>query len=412
MKGSKVLAAVLAASTVLGSAMTVQAADVELNIMMSFPQYMDQWEDYCGKFEEKMKEEGVDVKINLEMPSSDQYDSVLQTRLTGDDAPDLFTIQANNIGNYAGAGYLADLTDTEAIAKVYENVKETVTYDGKVMALPIESTAWSVLYNQEMFEDAGVEVPQTFDELKAVSEALEAKGYTPFMLAFQEQWVPQLMTAVTLGGLTTGENMDWLERMYADEGSYEEVREIFDVITYVMEHGTKRAMEEGAEIGAADFANGAAAMFIQGTWSANTIVTTNPDIKLSVLALPVNNNPECTRVNLATSTILGVYDGGSQKDLALKFIDFVMDDEESSALFQSCGFNPIATCHDFETSSWVQDAYKYVEEGRAYQDLVLPSSVTDEQGRLLQELYVGSVTVDEIIERLDKAFQDANKLAQ
>lgn len=179
-----------------------------------------------------------------------------------------------------------------------------------------------------------------------------------------------------------------------------------------MDNGTDRAMEEGSEMGAADFANGAAAMFIQGTWSANTIMTTNPDMQLGVFAMPVNNNPDCTLVNLSTSTILGVCDSSDQKELAEKFINFVMDDEESSELFQSCGFNPIATCHNFDTSSWVKEAYKYVEDGRSYQDLVLPSSVTDEQGRLLQELYVGSVDVDEIITRLDKAFQDANKLAQ
>lgn len=56
--------------------------------------------------------------------------------------------------------------------------------------------------------------------------------------------------------------------MYKDEGSYEEVREIFDVIQYIMEHGTKRAMEEGSEAGSADFANGAAAMYVQGTWAS------------------------------------------------------------------------------------------------------------------------------------------------
>ncbi|TCL55870.1 raffinose/stachyose/melibiose transport system substrate-binding protein [Kineothrix alysoides] len=395
------------------SSETAPAKEVELNIMMSFPQYMDQWEDYCDQFEAKMlAEENVKVTINLEMPSADQYDSILQARLTGDDTPDLFTIQANNIQTYANAGYLTDLTNEESIAKVYDNVKETVTVDGKVMGVPIESTAWSVLYNKQMFEDAGITPPETLDELKAVCVALQEKGYTPFMLAFQEQWVPQLMTAVTLGGKTTGDIPDWLERMYKDEASYEEVREIFDVINLIMENGTKRAMEEGSEVGAADFANGAAAMFVQGTWSANTIMTTNPDMQLGVFALPVNNNPECTRINLATSTVLGVYANGLEKEVAIKFANYVLDDNDSSALFQACGFNPISSIHAFETASWVQDAYKYVEEGRSYQDLVLPSSVTDEQGRLLQELYVGSVDIDGIIERLDGAFKEANELSK
>lgn len=392
---------------------TQTGKEVELHVMMSFPQYMEQWEDYCRQFEEKMlAEEKVKVKINLEMPSADQYDSILQARLTGDDAPDLFTIQANNIKTYSKTGYLADLTGESSIANVYEDVKETVTVDGKVMAVPIESTAWSVLYNKQIFEDAGITLPETFEELKKVSEALKDKGYTPFMLAFQEQWVPQLMTAVTLGGKTTGDLPDWLERMYDGKGSYEEVREIFEVIRFIMENGTDRAMEKGAEVAAADFANGAAAMFVQGTWSANTIMTANPDMQLGVMALPVNQNPECTRINLATSTVLGVYENGKEKEIAAKFANYVLDETDSATLFQACGFNPIASCHNYETSSWVQEAYRYVEQGRSYQDLVLPSSVTDEQGRLLQEFYVGSVEEDDIITRLDKAFQDANKLSE
>ena len=47
---------------------------------------------------------------------------------------------------------------------------------------------------------------------------------------------------------------------------------------------------------------------------------------------------------------------------------------------------------------------------KLYEDLVLPSAVTDEQGKLLQELYVGSITVDQFIARMDEVFQQANAL--
>ena len=225
------------------------------------------------------------------------------------------------------------------------------------------------------------------------------------------QIVTSLMTGLTLGDIVSGKLTDWLDRMYANEGSYDEVREIFDVIDLIMAHGTDRAMEEGSEAGAADFALGKAAMFVQGTWASNTIMTTNPDMQLGVFALPINEDPGCTRVNLSTSTTLAVYPESKELDLALKFANYVLDANDSSALFQACSFNPLATVHNYEAFSWVEDASAFVAAGRAYQDLVLPSSVTDEQGRLLQEYYVGSVTVDQIVERLDKAFQDANALS-
>ena len=391
------------------SAMTDEPREAELNIMMSFPQFIDQWETYAKQFEAKLlAEENIKVKVNLEMPSSDQYESVLQARLSGDDAPDLYTLHCNNIGIYNDAGYLYDLSNEPLADVIYENVKATVSVDGKLLAVPIESQAWGVLYNKEIFAECGLEAPDTLADLTAISETLKEKGYTPFMLAFQEQWVPQLMTGLTLGDIVSGKLPDWLERMYKDEGSYNEVREIFDVIDLIMANGTNRAMEEGSEAGAADFAMGKAAMFVQGTWASNTIMTTNPDMQLGVFALPINDDPNCTRVNLSTSTTLAVHPDSKELDLALKFANYVLDEKDSSALFQSCSFNPVATCHNYEAYSWVADASAYVAAGRAYQDLVLPSSVTDEQGRLLQEYYVGTVTVDEIVERLDAAFQAAN----
>ncbi len=390
---------------------TSEPREAELNIMMSFPQYMDQWETYCKQFEDKMlAEENVKVKVNLEMPSSDQYESVLQARLTGDDAPDLYTLHSSWLKTYNEAGYLTDLSGEELAGKIYDNVKATVTLDNKLLAAPIESQAWGVLYNKDIFDKCGLQVPSTLDELKNVCEVLKKNGYTPFLLAFQEQWVPQLMTALTIGGKVSGEVPDWLDRMYADNGSYSEISDIFDVIDLIMNNGTDRAMEEGSEAGSADFANGKAAMYVQGTWASNTIMTTNPDMNMGVFPLPINNNKACTLINFSTSTTLGVYPDSKNLDLALKFVNYVFDDKDSAALFQSCSFNPISSVHTFDTSSWVKEAYQYVEEGRSYQDLVLPSSVTDEQGMLLQEYYVKSVTKDEIIKDLDAKFKEANKL--
>ena len=390
---------------------TTAPREAELNIMMSFPQYMDQWETYCKQFEAKvLAEQNIKLTINLEMPSSDQYDSILQARLSGDDAPDLYTIHRNNLKVYDKAGNLADLSGQPFVDKLYENVRDTIMVDGKALAVPIESMAWGVLYNKTIFAECGLVAPKTLDDLKNIVSVLESKGYTPFMLAFQEQWVPQLMTALTLGGKVSGELTDWVDRMYQDAGSYEEVREIFDVIELIMQHGTDRAMEEGSQAGAADFANGKAAIFVQGTWAAGTILETNPDFQLGVFALPINNNENCTRVNLSTSTTLGVHPSSKEMDLALAFANYVLDDQDSSALFQSCTFNPIATCHTFEAASWVSDASGYVANGRAYQDLVLPSAVTEEQGKLLQELYVGRVTVDQFIARMDEVFRQANAL--
>ncbi len=79
----------------------------------------------------------------------------------------------------------------EALAgKIFENVKQTVSKNGKLLAVPIESTAWGVLYNKDIFEKCGLQAPNTLNELKNVCQVLKENGYTPFLLAYQEQWVP------------------------------------------------------------------------------------------------------------------------------------------------------------------------------------------------------------------------------
>ncbi len=384
--------------------------EAELNIMMSIPQFMDQWDTYVQQFEAKMlAEENIKVKVNLEMPSSDQYESVLQARLTSDDAPDLFTLHSNNIGTYNTAGYLTDLSNEALAAKIYDNVKATVSVDGKLLGVPLESQAWGVLYNKEIFEKLNLEAPKTLSDLENIVNILKENDYTPFMLAYQEQWVPQLMTALTLGGKVSGDLPDWVDRMNNNEGSYSEVSDIFGPIDLIMENGSIRAMEVGSEAGAADFANGKAAMFVQGTWASGTIMATNPNMKLGVFALPVNENEASTSVNLSTSTTLAVHPDAKEMDLALKFANYVLDDQDSAALFQACSFNPLATSHTYQPASWVADASSYVAAGKSYKDLVLPSAVTDEQGKLLQEYYVKTITKEEFITRMDEVYKNSNK---
>lgn len=390
------------------SATSSTPKEEELSIMMSFPQYMDQWDAYCRQFEAKvLKEDNIKVKVKLEMPTSDQYESVLKVRLQDNDAPDLFTLHSNNIAEYYKAGYLADLTSQALSTKIYENVKQMVTYESKVLAVPIESQAWGVLYNKDMFTAAGVTAPAKLSDLVNIVSKLEAKNYTPFMLAFHDSWVPQLMTALTLGGLVSGKLTNWVDTMNAGTGSYNDVKAIFDPIDLIMAHGTTRAMEEGAEAGSADFANGKAAMYVNGTWSAGTILKTKSNFNLGVLALPVNEEENCTRINLSVSTTLAVHPKSAHKDLALKFANYVLDDNDSSALFKACSFNPLATCHSFEAAPYVTEGMDYVKKGKSYKDLVLPSAVTDQQGKLLQEYYSKTVTKDQFIAKMDAAYKDA-----
>lgn len=250
------------------------AKKAELKVFMSFPRFKDQFDKYYEQFKSKEKAgKNIDVTIKLEMPNSDQAGQILKTRLASNDAPDLFTLHAiADIPTFYKAGYLTDLSNQPFVGTLFESVKKTVTYDGKVAALPMESLAWGYLYNKKIFGDLGLTPPQTLDEMKAVVEKLKANKVKPFLLAFQESWIPQLMMALSLGGIVSSEHPDFIEKMNKGEGSYKDVQDVFNIIDLIMQNGTAKPFEVGSAAGSADFANGKAAMWVQGPWMAETIL--------------------------------------------------------------------------------------------------------------------------------------------
>lgn len=391
-----------------GEVKEVSPKKVELKVFMSFPRFKDQFEHYFAQFKEKqLAEKNIDVTIQLEMPNADQAKQILQSRLSSGDAPDLYTLHANDIPTYYDAGYVADLTGQPFVGKLYEAVTETVTYDGKVAALPLESLSWGYLYNKTIFADNGLTPPQTLDEMQAAADKLQAAGVKPFLLAFQESWIPQLMMALSLGGTVSSAHPDWIDKMNAGEASYADVRSVFDIIDLIMKNGTDKPFETGNESGSAEFASGNAAMWVQGPWNAETILKVNPDMEFGVAPLPVSNDPAAAMINLATSTSLALSPTSEHQEVALDLLNYILDDQDSSALFEELKFNPIATVHTYEVFPWVSEASEYVSQGKAYLDLKLPNGVTDETAKLLQSYYVQDVTQDDIIATLDKVWQAA-----
>jgi raffinose/stachyose/melibiose transport system substrate-binding protein len=190
-------------------------------------------------------------------------------------------------------------------------------------------------------------------------------------------------------------------------GSYEDIDQVFGIIDLIMENGTPSPFEVGSGSGSADFAMGKAAMWVQGPWMAESILNVNPDINFGVAPLPVTNNPATTMINLSTSTSLAVSPTSQHIELAKKLVNYILDAEKSSDLFEELKFNPLATIHTFEAFPWINEAMSYVEQGKAYLEKALPAGVTDETAVMLQEYYLGTKTKAEVIQAIDEAWASA-----
>jgi raffinose/stachyose/melibiose transport system substrate-binding protein len=385
---------------------------VELKIFIAQPRFREQYTKYFDQFAAKYKQEkGVEVTYTLEMPADDASGSqLLRTRFASSEGVDVFSCHAiNELPEYTKAGYTEDLSSQSFVAKLLDNVKPVVAIDGKVRAVPLESLFWGICYNEKIFNELNIKPALTITELKEIISKVKAAGYTPFLLAYKDAWIPQLLNSLIVGGLVNSEYPDFIDHMNKGTGSFADLKDFFTIIDLVDANGNKRPLDIDANGGNVEFASGKYAMYVQGPWMAQGFLEQDPNFKFGVAPLPLNDNPKSALINIAVSTCLCVNPKSPNKEVALALINYILDDKDSNAFYESLKFNPVAKIHTFATYPWVESAMVYVKQGKGYIDPKLPQAEKDEVGPAIQSYYLRDMSKADVIKALDNAWKSSLK---
>lgn len=144
---------------------------------------------------------GITIKFN----QSDQFDKLIQTRVQGNSPPDIaFFPQPGILTGLASKGKLVAMDGVLDLALVKANTVpgylDAGVVDGKSYAAPgsmnVKSLWW---YDKKNFAAAGLTVPKTHAELKAVFDKVKADGKTPLCIGLES------------GGATGWPATDWIE---------------------------------------------------------------------------------------------------------------------------------------------------------------------------------------------------------
>jgi alpha-glucoside transport system substrate-binding protein len=132
---------------------------------------------------------GIDVVF---LSGARPYETDLTTRLETEDPPDIVIFpQPSWLARLAEQGEAIDLRtfiDDEYLRQQYpEAFLSLATVDGKLMGIwhtvGLKSLVW---YPKQAFEAKGYEVPETWDELIALSDLIVADGGTPWCIGINE----------------------------------------------------------------------------------------------------------------------------------------------------------------------------------------------------------------------------------
>lgn len=126
----------------------------------------------------------------------DEGDNLVKTELASGDMCDIMVYNSGALLSALNPSeYLYDLSDNETImAALDETYASTVTVDGATYGIPMSSSqAGAVMYNKEIYEEYGLEVPETWDEFISNCEVLQDAGETALIGSFADSWTTQVI---------------------------------------------------------------------------------------------------------------------------------------------------------------------------------------------------------------------------
>lgn len=404
---------VILGTLVTGCGKSKESKVKKIKILTSQPQFQTIYEKYAKKYEDEYNSKNNEEKIQIEVESypSTQYATLIKSKLAAGDPVDLFQIHAGNeLGMYVKTGYLEDLTSTGIKDKLLPATAEALTKDGKIYGLPLETLVWGILYNKDLFNKLGLKPAMTLDELKLNSEKIKNAGYTPFLLSYKEQWIPQLFLPLSVGGAINKLQPNFIEDMNNNNGSFKSIsNQIFDVVDFVNSNGNKNSLELDGVNGCAEFASGNYGMWVQGPWFADTILAANKDMNFGVAPLPIDNDKNNTLINQSASMAFVISKNSENKDILKGFLDYLLRDDITNDFYTELKFNQVAKNQTFEMYPWVTEAMEYVKNGQSILDPKIPQAVKDESGKALQAYSSGSMTKEKVLESLDNAWKTYNQ---
>lgn len=234
---------------------------------------------------EAWNEQNPEQSFTVDSFANDVYKERIRTAVGSGEAPTLIVgWTGGTLLEYIEHDYVADITEeTSALQdQLISSVADNGIVDGSVYAVPMNNVQPVFLYfNQSVFDEAGVEVPSTWEELLSAAEQLSEQDVYPLALAGGSRW-PMLMWASYLtdriGGPEAFEGV-----VEGDPGgwSHPAILEALQRCQELVEAGAFdpnfASVDADQNEDARMLADGQAAMVLQGSWTYSRMLEDHPE---------------------------------------------------------------------------------------------------------------------------------------
>lgn len=212
-----------------------------------------------------------DIKIEMTGAAQDEHTQKIKLASQSDSLPDLFYSLKGDADALAEAGMLADLSedilnDQEFVDGFLPGMLSVMEKDGAIYGLPAEIFCNGIWYNKALFDQCGLEIPVTYEDLMNCVKVFNENGIIPMARGTKDVWSSwSLMTMHCrygffdhIDGILSGTDK-WLNDDYLR--FYEKLQDMAEQGTFP-DNASSIGYWEATEM----FLGGQAAMFDSGAW--------------------------------------------------------------------------------------------------------------------------------------------------
>lgn len=232
--------------------------------------------------DEPLKEAFPDVDIEIKMYSDRQS---LQVEVAGGGGPDILDLDGpTDVAEFAKADRVLDLGEyAEQYGwqdMFYDWAYNSCFYNEKLYSLPTSFEGMVMYYNMDVMEENGWEIPETEEELVELMQKIQDKGIIPISFGNSNyqgavDWLYSTFTSCYAGPDAVKAAMEGTGK-FTDDAIKDSIQTMVDWWQkgWLGDNASQSITNEDM---LAFFAEGRAAMMINGTWASNQLLATYPD---------------------------------------------------------------------------------------------------------------------------------------
>ena len=389
-------------------------ADAGEDVTITFMASQDWIQDAEMELGEKFTEQ-TGIKVDYQIVPSDQYESLLMTKINAGECTDIFGGQSSQfsiVTQFNVEKNAVDLSGESWAGNVDPAAAVELSAGGKLYGQPIQdvSACWAVAYNIKTFEDLGLSIPTNYAEFCDVCEKIKAAGIIPIYECVSDGWHHVCWTEAAVAA--TQADASYPDALNENKATFEGNKELTTMFTQLKELADKGYMgdnymsNEYADA-PASIASGEYAMVLYNQGLGAEVNAADPSFPVDNIGYFVNPlcDNQALNVNYCGPSRF-IFSGSKNIDAAKQYLAFMASDESLAYMTENVGkFNQLPYSNAPSAySAVVQDFYdRYPKKVAVFQASVkYYNPAWMDIGADMSAMFLDEMTPEEVLKDIDK----------